>query len=59
MPRVRRTDTAAAAWTGARIPPDLARPVDVELAKAVEEIPGPRALPGGTRYEPKWDGSLH
>jgi ATP-dependent DNA ligase len=26
------------------------------LAKAVESIPGPRALPGGCAYEPKWDG---
>ncbi|HEY3561770.1 MAG TPA: ATP-dependent DNA ligase [Kribbella sp.] len=39
-----------------RIPPDLAGPVDVALAKAVEEIPGPGALPGGVRFEPKFDG---
>jgi hypothetical protein len=51
MPRVRRTDPAAV-----RLPPDLVGPVDVELTRAVEEIPGPNALPGGSRYEPKFDG---
>jgi ATP-dependent DNA ligase len=49
---VRRTDPAAAG----RIPPDLAGPVDLALAKAVEQIPDPATLPGGCRYEPKWDG---
>ncbi|WP_132196201.1 MULTISPECIES: hypothetical protein [Kribbella] len=47
---VRRTDPAAV-----RLPPDLAGPVDVELTRAVEDIPGPNALPGGSRYEPKFD----
>ncbi|WP_156251022.1 ATP-dependent DNA ligase [Pseudactinotalea terrae] len=28
----------------------------VALAKAAERIPTPTALPGGTWYEPKWDG---
>jgi len=28
----------------------------VALAKAAERIPSPTALPGGTWYEPKWDG---
>ena len=51
MPRVRRTDPDAV-----RLPPDLVGPVDVELTRAVEEIPGPNALPGGSRYEPKFDG---
>ncbi|HWD83249.1 MAG TPA: ATP-dependent DNA ligase [Kribbella sp.] len=51
---MRRTDAAAA--PPVRIPVGLAGPVDVELAKAVEEIPSPGALPGGARYEPKWDG---
>jgi hypothetical protein len=37
----------------------LAGPVEFELARAVEEVPGERALPGGSRYEPKWDGYLH
>ncbi|MFD7161584.1 hypothetical protein ACFV9C_43855 [Kribbella sp. NPDC059898] len=41
------------------IPAGLAGPVDVVLAKAVEQIPGPQDLVGGTRYEPKWDGFLH
>ena len=49
MSRVRRTDPDAV-----RLPPDLAGPVDVELTRAVEEIPGPNALPGGSRYEPKF-----
>ena len=38
------------------LPPDLAGPVAVELAKPVRGIPPPAALPGGCRYEPKWDG---
>jgi ATP-dependent DNA ligase len=38
------------------LPPDLAGPVAVELAKPVREIPAPSALAGGCRYEPKWDG---
>lgn len=38
------------------LPPDLAGPVGVQLAKPVREIPPPNALPGGCRYEPKWDG---
>src|SRR3954470_7370331 len=38
------------------LPPDLAGPVAVELSKPVREIPPANALPGGCRYEPKWDG---
>ncbi|MEJ7648195.1 MAG: non-homologous end-joining DNA ligase [Nakamurella sp.] len=38
------------------LPSELAGPVDLALAKAVEEVPGPFALPGGSRYELKWDG---
>jgi len=38
------------------IPPELAGPVAVELAKPVKEIPPAHALPGGSVYEPKWDG---
>jgi hypothetical protein len=52
-PRARRTDATV------RLPTDLVGPVDVELAKLTETIPGPSALPGGARYEPKWDGYLH
>lgn len=26
------------------------------MAKSVEDVPGPHALPGGSRYELKWDG---
>ncbi|WP_456600440.1 ATP-dependent DNA ligase [Blastococcus sp. SYSU DS0616] len=38
------------------LPPELAGPVAVELAKPVRDIPPPTALTGGCRYEPKWDG---
>ncbi|MGY1672061.1 ATP-dependent DNA ligase [Geodermatophilus sp. SYSU D00710] len=38
------------------LPPDLAGPVAVELAKPVRDLPTADALPGGCRYEPKWDG---
>lgn len=40
----------------ARLPTDLAGPVALELAQAVEQIPGPAAMRGGTVYELKWDG---
>jgi ATP-dependent DNA ligase len=39
-----------------RVPPDLRGPVDVELARAVEHIPGLNELAGGTVWEPKLDG---
>jgi hypothetical protein len=42
-----------------RIPPHLAGPVELALARSVDQIPGPHALPGGCRYEVKWDGYLH
>ncbi len=38
------------------LPPGLSGPVAVQLAKPVREIPPATALPGGCRYEPKWDG---
>ena len=38
------------------LPPDLAGPVAVALAKPVRDLPAAGALPGGCRYEPKWDG---
>ena len=38
------------------LPPGLRLPVDVVLARPVEQIPAPTALPGGCLYEPKWDG---
>lgn len=38
------------------LPPELAGPVAVQLAKPVRSIPPANALPGGCRYEPKWDG---
>lgn len=36
--------------------PGIPRPPVVALAKAVETIPPPGALPGGSIYEPKFDG---
>ena len=44
---------------GVRIPAELAGPVEVALARSVDQIPAPNALPGGSRYEVKWDGYLH
>jgi hypothetical protein len=41
------------------LPPDLAGPVKLELARAEEKLPGQHALSGGSRYELKWDGYLH
>jgi ATP-dependent DNA ligase len=38
------------------LPPELAGPVAVQLAKPVRAIPAASALPGGCLYEPKWDG---
>lgn len=38
---------------------ELTGPVAFELAKAAEHLPGEHALPGGARYELKWDGFIH
>jgi ATP-dependent DNA ligase len=38
------------------LPPELAGPVAVQLAKPVTAIPAPHTLIGGCLYEPKWDG---
>jgi ATP-dependent DNA ligase len=38
------------------LPPELAGPVGVALTKPSAAVPRPGALPGGCRYEPKWDG---
>ncbi|MEV7638078.1 ATP-dependent DNA ligase [Pseudarthrobacter enclensis] len=38
------------------VPPALHPPVSLALAKAVDSVPAEAALPGGSRYEPKWDG---
>jgi ATP-dependent DNA ligase len=35
---------------------DLTGPVGLELARAVEQLPGEHGMPGGSRYELKWDG---
>src|SRR5664279_2161977 len=42
--------------SSAGLPADLTGPVVLELAKAVPALPGPHAMPGGTRWELKWDG---
>ncbi|MFK4087175.1 hypothetical protein ACI2LF_23920 [Kribbella sp. NPDC020789] len=41
------------------VSPGLAGPVAFELAEPVEQVPGERAMPGGSRYEMKWDGFIH
>ncbi|MEV4267740.1 hypothetical protein [Kribbella sp. NPDC049584] len=38
---------------------DLTGPVGLELARAVEQLPGEQTMPGGARFELKWDGFLH
>jgi ATP-dependent DNA ligase len=35
---------------------ELTGPVQLELARAVEQLPGPLGMAGGSRYELKWDG---
>lgn len=35
---------------------DLSGPVPVALARAEDAVPGPGRMPGGSVYEPKWDG---
>ena len=42
-----------------KLAPDLLGPVGLELARAVEQLPGQHGMPGGSRYELKWDGFLH
>ncbi|MFC5264818.1 RNA ligase family protein [Kribbella qitaiheensis] len=39
-----------------KLAPDLLGPVGLELARAVERLPGQHGMPGGSRYELKWDG---
>jgi ATP-dependent DNA ligase len=39
--------------------PELEGPVQLELAKAVEQLPGEHGMSGGARYEVKWDGFIH
>jgi hypothetical protein len=43
----------------ATLPPDLSGPIELELARAEEQIPSEHAMPGGSRYELKWDGLNH
>jgi hypothetical protein len=39
--------------------PELSGPAELGLAKAVEQLPGQHGMPGGARYELKWDGFFH
>ncbi|MFI5706536.1 ATP-dependent DNA ligase [Kribbella sp. NPDC051620] len=39
-----------------RLAPELIGPVGLELARAEEQLPGPHGMPGGSRFELKWDG---
>ncbi|WP_255512688.1 hypothetical protein [Kribbella steppae] len=39
--------------------PGLLGPVGLELARAVEQLPGQHAMPGGSRFELNRDGFLH
>jgi hypothetical protein len=59
--RLRETIASARGDIVARgnLPPELTGPVQLELAKAVEQLPGQHGMPGGSRYELKWDGFLH
>jgi len=43
----------------ATLPPDLTGPIGLELARAEEQVPGEKAMPGGSKYELKWDGFIH
>lgn len=38
------------------LPAELRPPLELALARPAESIPAPDSLPGGARYEPKWDG---
>ena len=35
---------------------NLLGPVGLALARAEEQLPGPHGMPGGARFELKWDG---
>jgi hypothetical protein len=37
------------------VSPELRRPVKLVLARAVEQLPGKHGMPGGSRFELKWD----
>jgi hypothetical protein len=55
---VRRTD-AEGGRRGAVASRPGSGPVEVALARSVDQIPAPSALPGGSRFEVKWDGYLY
>lgn len=41
---------------GDQVSEGMRGPLDLMLARAAERLPSASALPGGTRWEPKWDG---
>lgn len=43
----------------AGLPPGLAPPVKVTLARAIAGMPRANALPCALVFEPKWDGYIH
>ena len=51
-----RVSAPAAPAVQVGLPAGLTGPVELELAKAVPTVPGPHAMPGGTRWELKFDG---
>ena len=38
------------------LPTGLRPPLELALARLAETVPRPDTLPGGSQYEPKWDG---
>jgi hypothetical protein len=38
---------------------ELLGPVGLELARAVEQLPGPVGMSGGSRFELKWSSLLY
>jgi ATP-dependent DNA ligase len=48
--------STAARADDSELPGDLASAPSLALARSAERLPSASALPGGTFYEPKWDG---
>lgn len=55
-PTRERPAAAAAGEDHEHVPDELQGPLELMLARVAERLPGPSAMPGGTRWEPKWDG---
>jgi hypothetical protein len=52
--RARQVSRTCGGGVRVDLPVGLAGPVEFDLARAVRALPGEKALPGGSRYEPKW-----